>query len=297
MTTSGSHALLSHLIDYAGLFPPAGLSTAEAAQEYARQLETPEAWMLGRFIVPAARLDELEEALTTSRLPPSGRAWSLSALVGPAFSTHADEVVAFNARHGSRARVESVEFRAASRRELEAALETIPPGLAIFVELPLDSSLDELLRVVRGRAVNGKVRTGGVVPEAIPGSGPLARFLEACALSAVPFKATAGLHHPIRGEHPLTYEEGAPRRTMHGFLNVFVAAALARRGLAAAEIEAVLRETDPTAFRIDDEGLAWRDHRVLADELAVMRRDFATSFGSCSFAEPVADLKALGLIP
>ena len=67
--------------------------------------------------------------------------------------------------------------------------------------------------------------------------------------------------------------------------------------MAAAEIEAVLRETDPTAFHVDDEGLAWRDHRVLTDELAVMRRDFATSFSSCSFAEPVADLKALGLIP
>ena len=136
-----------------------------------------------------------------------------------------------------------------------------------------------------------------MVPEAIPGSGPLARFLEACALSAVPFKATAGLHHPVRGEHPLTYDEGAPRRTMHGFLNVFTAAALARGGMAAAQIEAVLREIDPTAFHIDDDGLGWRDQRVPTDELAVMRRDFATSFGSCSFAEPVADLKALGMIP
>jgi hypothetical protein len=297
MTTSGSHALLSSLIDYAGLFPPAGLSMAEAAQEYARQLESPEAWMLGRFIVPAARLDELEEALASSRLPPSGRAWSLSALVGPAFTTHADEVALFNARHGSRARVEAVELRAATRRELEAALETIGPGLAIFVELPLDGTLDDLLRVVRGRAVNGKVRTGGVVPEAIPDSGPLARFLEACALSGVPFKATAGLHHAVRGKHPLTGDEGAPRHTMHGFLNVFTAAALARGGMAAAEIEAILRETDPTAFHIDDEGLGWRDRRIPSDELAVMRRDFATSFGSCSFAEPVADLKTLGMIP
>lgn len=295
MTTSGSHALLVNLIDYAGLFPPAGLSMAEAAREYARQLEAPEAWMLGRFIVPAARLDELEEALTTVPLPSSGRAWSLSALVGPAFTTHADELVAFNARHGGRARVEAVEFRPASRRELEAALGTIPPGLKIFVELPLDKTLDELLRVVRGRAVNGKVRTGGVVPEAIPGSGPLARFLEACALSAVPFKATAGLHHPIRGDHPLTYEEGAPTHTMHGFLNLFAAAGLARGGMAAAEVEAVLRETDPTTFHIDDEGLGWRDHRLPTDEIAVMRRDFAVSFGSCSFAEPIADLKALGM--
>jgi len=297
MTTTGAHALLSKLVDYAGLFPPTGLGMAEAVAEYGRQLESAEAWMLGRFVVPAARLDELEEALMVAPAPSSGQAWSLSALVGPAFTTHADELAGFNARHSGRARVESVEFRAASRFELEAALDTIPSGLSIFVELPLDSGLDELLRMVKGRGVNGKVRTGGVVPEAIPGSGPLARFLEACALGGVPFKATAGLHHPVRGEHPLTYDEGAPRRTMHGFLNLFAAAALAHEGMSAAEIEAVLRETDATAFRLDEEGLGWRDRRVPTSALVLMRRDFATSFGSCSFAEPVADLAALGLLP
>ena len=98
-----------------------------------------------------------------------GAPWSLSALVGPAFTTHADEIVAFNARLGDRARVDSVEFRAFSRIELDAALDTIPQGLGIFVELPLDNELDELLPVVRGRGINAKVRTGGIVAETIPG--------------------------------------------------------------------------------------------------------------------------------
>jgi hypothetical protein len=113
----------------------------------------------------------------------------------------------------------------------------------------------------------------------------------------VPFKATAGLHHPVRGEHPLTYEEGAPRCAMHGFLNVFTAAALARDGMAAGELEAVLREADPGAFRFDDGGLTWRDHRVATHEIFLVRRDFARSFGSCSFQEPVDGLRSLGVIP
>jgi len=150
--------------------------------------------------------------------------------------------------------------------------------------------------VVRGRAVNAKVRTGGIVAETIPGAPLLARFLEACASAGVPFKATAGLHHPIRAEHPLTYEPDAPRSTMHGFLNVFGAAAFARGGMPAGEIEAVLRETTPAAFALDDAGLAWRDRRVTTDEIALTRRDFAISFGSCSFAEPVAELEAMGVI-
>lgn len=144
--------------------------------------------------------------------------------------------------------------------------------------------------------MNAKVRTGGIDADVIPGAPPLARFLEACASAGVPFKATAGLHHPVRAEHPLTYEPDAPRRTLHGFLNVFCAAAFARGGMPAGELEAVLRETRPAEFRLDDAGLAWRDRRVAIDDLIVTRRDFAMSFGSCSFAEPVAELKSLGVI-
>jgi len=34
----------------------------------------------------------------------------------------------------------------------------------------------------------------------------------------VPFKATAGLHHPLRCIHPLTHEPNSPAAAMHGFL-------------------------------------------------------------------------------
>ena len=81
------------------------------------------------------------------------------------------------------------------------------------------------------------------------------------------------------------------------FLNVFTAAAFAREGLAESEIEAVLRETDPAAFRLDEEGLTLGERRASSDELTRTRQDFATSFGSCSFKEPVSDLQLLGVVP
>jgi hypothetical protein len=66
-------ALLSRLIDYAGLFPPAKLDMATTISNYARYREGDDAWMLGRLIVPASRLDEFEEAAQTAlRQPPSG---------------------------------------------------------------------------------------------------------------------------------------------------------------------------------------------------------------------------------
>src|ERR1039458_1007223 len=52
-----------------------------------------------------------------------------------------------------------------------------------------------------------KVRTGGLTPEAIPESEAVADFLCRAAARRLPFKATAGLHHPIRSLHPLTYAD------------------------------------------------------------------------------------------
>lgn len=305
MTTGAARALLGELVDYAGLFPPAGLEMEAAVRQYAGHRAEPEAWMLGRFVVPAARLDELERAtgLTgggESLVTPDGP-WTLSALVGPAFENHAHAVRSFNERHVARARIDAVEFRATSRAELEAALDVLPAGLTAYVELPLDDadggSLDELLPEVESRGARAKVRTGGVTPDLIPGTAPLARFVTSCVSAGVAFKATAGLHHPIRSEHPLTYEDGAPVATMHGFLNVFGAAALALDGLGPAQVEDALRESAESAFRLDGDGLSLGPHRATTDLLARARTTLATSFGSCSFAEPVADLKSLGVIP
>jgi hypothetical protein len=121
----------------------------------------------------------------------------------------------------------------------------------------------------------------------------VAAFIRVCVERRLPFKATAGLHHPIRAEHPLTYEANAPRAVMHGFLNVFLAASFAWHG--EKDIEPILAETDPAAFHFDD-GAHWRERTLTAEQLREARTESAHSFGSCSFEEPVRDLQALGLL-
>jgi hypothetical protein len=138
-----------------------------------------------------------------------------------------------------------------------------------------------------------KLRTGGVKPEAIPSVVEVANFIRECAGRRLAFKATAGLHHPVRSEQPLTYAPDAPRAVMHGFLNVFLAACFAWHGRRA--IEPVLEETDPSAFRFDDRA-HWRDWSLGAAEVEDARANFAHGFGSCSFEEPVRDLQSLGLL-
>jgi hypothetical protein len=294
MSTTG---LLAGLVDYAGLFPPAALSMDGAAAEYARARRSPEAFMLGRFVLPAGRLAELPRSADAHLPEPgTGEPWRLSALLGA--DVHGDSalVTAFNASNAGRAVVDAVELKAGSPEDAEAAIEALPAGLAAFVEVPLGPNLGGLLEVLRRHRASAKVRTGGVVPEAIPDPAEVARFIAACAEAGVPWKATAGLHHPMRAEHALTYAEGGPRAVTHGFLNVFVAAVAACAGASPADLEALLREEQPSAFRIGGHALAWRHLRFSADDVARARRGFATSFGSCSFAEPVAGLRSLGVL-
>jgi hypothetical protein len=157
-----------------------------------------------------------------------------------------------------------------------------------YCEVPPDQ-LDE---VQRAKCL-AKMGTGGVKPEAIPSVAEVAAFILACADRRLAFKATAGLHHPVRAEHALTYEPDAPRAVMHGFLNVFLAACFAWHG--DRHIEPILAETDPGAFRFDERA-RWRNRSLEADQVRDARTHFAHAFGSCSFEEPVRDLEALGLL-
>lgn len=145
-----------------------------------------------------------------------------------------------------------------------------------------------LLDAIAERGLRAKIRTGGITPDAFPAIDNVAAFLRACKEKGVAFKATAGLHHPLRCVKPLTYEPNAPTGTMHGFLNVFMAAALLPHA------DAILAENDPQAFVFEDHAASWRGYAVSVDELVTMRKTFATSFGSCSFEEPIADLRDLG---
>jgi hypothetical protein len=153
-----------------------------------------------------------------------------------------------------------------------------------------------LIPVLRDSAARAKIRTGGITPEAFPSPAHIAKFLKACADRNVFFKATAGLHHPLRCHRPLTYSTEGPSGWMFGFLNVFLAAVLAHNGFRAQVVEAILMEESPAAFSFGEDSITWAGHQMTANEIADARRRFAISFGSCSFEEPVAELKALNLI-
>jgi hypothetical protein len=295
MVMRSLHLLLGELVDYAGLFPPATLEMREAVANYAKYMESAEAWMLGRFITPVARLEEFERAAKKYLSRPSGaRRWRLSVLGGTDLTADLVAINEFNRRH---ALIDALEIKAGSTEEIERiqrAARASSQELAVYIEIPFTSDPPVLIAAIGAHGARAKARTGGLVPEAFPSATEIARFIGACASEHVPFKATAGLHHPLRSIHRLTYEDESVSGLMHGFLNVFLTAAWIKVGMSEAQAVALLEEKDASALQFDEEGVTWRDRRLTNEQISSARRELAIAFGSCSFAEPVEDLRAHG---
>jgi hypothetical protein len=289
--SSAFRALLAGAIDYAGLFPPAALDMASAVREYAAQRSGPDAWALGRFVVPAARLEELARA--TPEAP--GAVAQLSVLLGGDPASDLRSLEEFNRRHGARGiRADTVETRADSSEAVGRVLELVPRELTAYLEVPVEPDPAPLLAAIARGGGRAKVRTGGVTADAFPTPAALLRFLRGCVAAGLPFKATAGLHHPLRAEYRLTYAPDSPTGTMFGFANVFLAAAFLHAGMRDDDALRLLEERDARAFRMDADGVEWRGHRLTRAEVEAARGRAIVSFGSCSFSEPVGEARGLG---
>ena len=299
--TPSLRALMTGLIDYAGLFPPAQLAMTPAVRNYADYRQGTDAWALGRFIVPSSRLDEFEGA-AAAHLPqdPAQEPWPVSMLGVLEPGHDAELIFAFNERHAlasaGRAVIDALEIKASDTETITRLVRSAPDHVRVFVEIPVNNDPAPLLAAIHDTGASAKIRTGGVTEDAFPSPDDVARFIHTAAELGVPFKATAGLHHPLQGENRLTYEPGSPIAPMFGFLNIFMAAALARQGAEAKVLRKVLEDGETTGFRFGRTGATWSDRRVETEEIAAMRTELAVSFGSCSFTEPMDDLRSLDIL-
>lgn len=238
--TEAARALLTGLIDYAGMFPPAQLPLEEAVANYERYRAGEYAWMLGRFVAPVGKVCAFD--------------WAVAAI---GTDNLQDDLALLQKQPCA----DVIETK---------VLGEVPSQLRAYFEVPVER-LHEVA-VLGGRA---KIRT------ATASTAEIITFVRACDQQQIPFKATAGLHHAVRGIDP------------HGFLNLFLGAAFLRHGMS--DITEVLEETGGQAFQFSDEGIQWRDSRLTLEQIR-SAREWAAGFGSCSFEEPIADLKELRIL-
>lgn len=289
-------ALLTEIVDYAGLFPPSRVSMPQAVADYASYLKSRYKWMLGRFVAPIARLDEFSEC-AKDFFAENGEIWKLSVLASDDIDETVSKIEEFNRQSAGRAVADALEVKADSVLEIESIAARLPPNLTIYFELPLDGNLSDMIIALAIAEHRAKIRTGGITPDAFPAIEKITRFMRVCLAANVPFKCTAGLHHPLRCEKPLTYEQNAPTGKMNGFLNVFLAAAFLQQGYEPKLVHTLLKDERADNFQFRDDGVLWRqEYFALTRQLKSMRDRSVISFGSCSFVEPIDDLKEIGLL-
>lgn len=318
--TNATTAFLTHLIDYAGLFPPASLDLPTALANYRLYRDVPDSWMLGRFIVPATRLAETgtmagewffpEDPWEFSVLGRGGADWkSFSAGVAADLAAISD----FRAIYGEGVRVSVYETRLPAKSwealgpiigETLDAIDAVG-GLTPFMEIgfpPHDTEhwkrttlgvVDELANdnLTRFTPVGLKLRCGGTTPDLFPTPDQIAWVIALCRERRVPFKATAGLHHPVR------HFNQEVQAKMHGFLNVFGAGILAyTHTLDRATLTEMIADEEPTHFHFAEDSFRWRDVTADSEAIAHARQVGVLSYGSCSFDEPREDLRELGIL-
>jgi hypothetical protein len=240
--------VLERLIDHAALFPPASMSLPDALDEDRQARESQYGWIVDRFVVPAAKLAEL----------PAERP-ALSVVL-----SSLDDVALLDGA----ADVEAVELVLPSARPLSADLVAAysalrPLDVETYFELVFDDGWRDDVPAAIGAvaAVGGRVklRCGGAF---VPSVEQIGLVVACCRDAGVPFKATAGLHHPMR------------RGEEHGFLNLLAAATAPLD-----RIGEVLAEEDGSALKLEEAS-----------------REVFVSFGSCSWREPVEGLQELGML-
>ncbi|GBE24056.1 hypothetical protein BMS3Bbin02_00321 [bacterium BMS3Bbin02] len=310
MFVDARRILFEGLIDYAGLFPPASLTMDAAVAEYRAIRGSPDSWMAARFIAPASRLVELASVLapTMTKGEPT---WPIAVILDGDVGAAVAATQMVSAEMGSALQFVfaevplPAEFAGPSPTgEFSAIVDAacaISPSIVPFFEIPRTedwrATLDLLLPMIAGaattrrRLLGAKLRTGGVTREAFPTSEEVADFILGCSANGVPFKATAGLHHPYRH----TWNELDVDR--HGFMNLLAAAALADVGAPRDAIVGALDVTDDDAFAVGMSGITVGDILLDVPTLQRIRTTRFPSYGSCSFDEPTDDLRALDLLP
>ncbi|UBF29958.1 hypothetical protein K9N68_37770 (plasmid) [Kovacikia minuta CCNUW1] len=291
--------LLTSIVDYAGLFPPATLSLPEALQQYTQHQESYDAWMLSRFVLPVSRLNEFATLLSKFSLKHCSLSLILSIDLGqaivPQLSSQLNQIQSLSLPKIS---MRALEVPPIAPAEIEQILPHLPAGIETFFEIPLGENLKPYLAVLHDSGAAAKIRTGGITVDAFPATPQLGQFILSCAEAAVPFKATAGLHHPLPANYPLTAEPNSPVARMQGFLNVVLVSALVYHQKITRLEEALTLLQNPSIdnFQFTATDIFWQGYSLNLNEIGAARQHFFRSFGSCSFQEPVDALKELALL-
>lgn len=296
--------LLSEILDYAGVYPPAKLDFTSSYANYCTYQKSPKAFMLGSFVCPVTNLEDLRASqpseppidVTVISSPIQSQEDFFRQLESDVENTKSyfSNAIPSHELHSFETRLISYNTDVEECEKVLSKLYAVNKNTKFFLEVPFldgwENSVPEIIsRISEQTICNAKIRTGGLNQNAFPNVKQLQQFIYSCANNELPFKATAGLHHPV------THWDDEIKVNMHGFFNVFLSAIYMYHNYEHEIVEKILSSQNPLDFQFYDEYAVICDTKITLEEIE-QGRTFALSFGSCSLDEPVEHLVSLGYI-
>lgn len=291
-------AAFSGLIDYAGVFPPASLSMPDAVAGYRTMMESDDRWIVGRFLVRASQLQELA-AVATHSLVAGDQPWSIGVVLDTSPGAGASLGQDFQREMSPAMSIAAFELMLEPGTDPGSLIDTvatIDPDLAVFIEVDRVEPLDDQIRAIgdalrdRGRRGGAKLRCGGLTKDDFPTVDEVTEFLWAASFADVAFKATAGLHQPIR------HRDQTIGGWRHGFVNLLIGSVAADAGQPRSVVREIVAESDPTAFSITPVAASWKDVVLPGSAIRRSRLRGLVAFGSCDIDEPKEALAGLSFL-
>lgn len=307
--------LLSGLIDYAGLFPPASLHIDKAIAEYLFYKKFEYKDIVSRFVVPVSSVENLKLICKEHNvknislsviLPEMGSDEKSEKIISKSIqdlsniikSNNFIEVSSFEIKLPKNLTAETKDDITQLSKKIISQINLLNESSRIFFEpYVLDdnwkNNIDIACDIISGNKDKSgfKLRTGGVTKDAFPHTDILAYSIKKCSDLKIKFKATAGLHHPLR------HYNSSVKTKMHGFLNVFIGFLIAGKYNPGLEVlKRIINSESPEKFNFTDDFITYGNYALSLKDIKKIKESFMLSYGSCSIDEPIDDLKTLNLL-
>jgi hypothetical protein len=282
--------LLGGLIDDATLLRPSAPPVEHAVAAYRALRATENGWMVGRFVVPVSRLEELAGVVVGTMR--SGDPWvPIVAAFDGETASNASIAAAFHATLDPAARIEVVHLGHQSPESIDGIVDAVAAGNGIhrgalsMAAVPLGMPASGVMDAISAARTEGLRPVGAWIDLSSNVFDPVAlsSVIRASVRSSVPFTVAVD-HLPA-----VTRADTSGGGHEYGVLNLLAASLQA--DTRESEAAAVLSDSGPQTYTIEFGGLARNGEIIHSRRSIGVDRSPLVSLATC---EPLDTISALG---
>ncbi len=276
--------LLEGVLDYTWADRPSDLPLEEAVSIYRNAVSGPEGWIIGRFLCPTSRAEELI-ALLTASMRPGDRQWHVGSIFDEELGTAAMHASVFETYMSPAGSVTSVEAMTNDGAYTAAAsLATAAAGISLSATAFVHIGSSEGATQIRHLAETSRDRLQ-----------PVGALLDAATVRSDPVRFAEVINTSVQLRVPFKIASPPTLATSGEFLRLVGATALAHRSGSFERMVAILSDDEPNAVTATAVGLRWQDQLWGVPDIKKARATLQ-SWNCLDLDAAAATFRGLGLL-